>query len=59
MGAGVHDHGYVLAYQRVADHEPGADKPRHRLWRIRAGQIVTATGAIERPLSLPATTFPA
>jgi len=52
MGAGIYDHGYVLGYERVADHAPGADGPRHRLWRIRAGQIITATGAIERPLSV-------
>jgi sarcosine oxidase subunit alpha len=25
--------------------------PRHRLWRIRTGQVVSAIGAIERPLS--------
>ncbi len=51
MGAGIYDHGYVLAYERLTDHEPGADGPRHRLWKIRAGHVVTATGAIERPLS--------
>ena len=27
-----------------------ASKPRHRVWRVRAGQVVLATGAIERPL---------
>ncbi|MCB1361294.1 MAG: (2Fe-2S)-binding protein, partial [Rhodobacteraceae bacterium] len=46
MVSGVYDHGYALAYQRVADHQPGADMPRHRLWRIRAGEIVNAAGAI-------------
>lgn len=50
MGAGVYDHAYALAYERVADHTPGDNRPRHRLWRIRVGRIVTATGAIERPL---------
>jgi len=58
MVAGVHDHGYVLGYQRVADHEPGADKPRHRLWRVRAGELVSATGAIERPLSFAGNDIP-
>jgi len=58
MVAGVHDHGFALGYQRVADHEPGADKPRHRLWRVRAGQIVNATGAIERPLSFAGNDIP-
>ncbi len=52
MGAGVYDHGYVLGYERLTDHDPADDRPRHRLWRIRAGQVITATGAIERPLSL-------
>ena len=51
MGAGVYDHGYVLGYERLTDHKPGVQGPRHRLWRIRAKQVVTATGAIERPLS--------
>ncbi|MCC5987259.1 MAG: sarcosine oxidase subunit alpha family protein [Pararhodobacter sp.] len=58
QGVGVHDHGYVLACQRLADHEPGADKPRQRLWRIRAARIVTATGAIERPLSFAGNDIP-
>lgn len=58
MVAGVHDHGYALGYQRVADHEPGADKPRHRLWRVRAGEIINATGAIERPLSFAGNDIP-
>ena len=47
MGAGVYDHGYVLGYERLTDHAPFLKGPRHRLWRIRARQIVTATGAIE------------
>ncbi|MGH1465832.1 MAG: sarcosine oxidase subunit alpha family protein [Cognatishimia sp.] len=50
MGAGIYDHGYVLGYERLTDHAPHMAGPRHRLWRIRAGQIITATGAIERPL---------
>ncbi|MEJ5216770.1 sarcosine oxidase subunit alpha family protein [Cognatishimia sp. D5M38] len=58
MGAGVYDHGYVLGYERVADHAPNQNGPRHRLWRIRAGQIVTATGAIERPLSFAGNDIP-
>ena len=51
MGAGIYDHGYVLGYERISDHAPFLKGPRHRLWRIRADRIVTATGAIERPLS--------
>ena len=51
MVAGVYDHGYVIGYERVADHAPETDAPRHRLWRIRAARVVSATGALERPLS--------
>lgn len=57
-GFGVYDHGYVLADERVADHTPGDGRPKHRLWRIRAGLIVTATGAIERPLSFAGNDIP-
>jgi sarcosine oxidase subunit alpha len=58
MGAGVYDHGYVLGYERLTDHAPETPGPRHRLWRIRAGQIITATGAIERPLSFAGNDIP-
>ncbi|GMG80799.1 sarcosine oxidase subunit alpha family protein [Paralimibaculum aggregatum] len=52
MAAGLYDHGYALLYERVSDHRPGTPgAPRHRLWRVRAKQIVVATGAIERPLT--------
>ncbi|MDU8912566.1 sarcosine oxidase subunit alpha family protein [Aestuariicoccus sp. MJ-SS9] len=58
MGAGVYDHGYVLGYERLTDHAPDQGGPRHRLWRIRARQIITATGAIERPLSFAGNDIP-
>ncbi|SDI01164.1 sarcosine oxidase subunit alpha family protein [Lutimaribacter saemankumensis] len=58
MGAGVYDHGYVLAYERISDHAPGPAGPRHRLWRLRCKQVVTATGAIERPLSFAGNDIP-
>ncbi len=58
MGAGVYDHGYALLNERLTDHEPKSDGPRHRLWRVRAAQIVTATGAIERPLSFAGNDLP-
>jgi len=59
MASGVYDHGYVLGYERVSEHVPkGADLPRHRLWRIRASRIITATGAIERPLSFAGNDVP-
>ena len=58
MGAGVYDHGYALAYERIGDHAPDHSVPRQRLWRIRAEKIVTATGAIERPLSFAGNDLP-
>ncbi len=58
MGAGVYDHGYVLGYERLNDDTPDAPGPRHRLWRVRAAQVVTATGAIERPLSFAGNDVP-
>jgi sarcosine oxidase subunit alpha len=58
MASGVYDHGYVLVDEKIADHTPGDGRPKHRLWRIRAGQIVTATGAIERPLSFAGNDIP-
>jgi sarcosine oxidase subunit alpha len=58
MGAGVYDHGYVLANERVADHTPMDGRPKQRVWRIRAGHIITASGAIERPLSFAGNDIP-
>ena len=58
MGAGVYDHGYVLGYERLRDHAPEDAGPRHRLWRVRAGHVITATGAIERPLSFAGNDVP-
>jgi sarcosine oxidase subunit alpha len=58
MAAGVYDHGYALAYERLTDHAPEVKGPRHRLWRIRAKRIISATGAIERPLSFAGNDLP-
>jgi sarcosine oxidase subunit alpha len=52
--AGYYDHNFLTVLERVSDHldprggPPGA--PRQRLRKIRARQVVLATGAIERPL---------
>ncbi|MEM9049890.1 MAG: sarcosine oxidase subunit alpha family protein [Pseudomonadota bacterium] len=54
--AGVFDHGYVLAEETLAG--PPAEAVRARLWRIRAKRIVTATGAIERPLAFAGNDLP-
>jgi len=58
MAAAVHDHGYVLAEQDLTSHAPGSDGPRKRLWRIRAGRIIAATGAIERPIPFAGNDIP-
>ncbi|MFQ5955908.1 MAG: 2Fe-2S iron-sulfur cluster-binding protein, partial [Kiloniellales bacterium] len=51
--AGYYDHNYLTIVERVADHlgaAAPANLPRQRLWKVRAGQVVLATGAVERPL---------
>ena len=58
MGAGVYDHSYVLAYERLTDHLSQSSGPRHRLWRIRASRVIMATGAIERPLAFSGNDVP-
>ncbi|AXI47292.1 sarcosine oxidase subunit alpha family protein [Sulfitobacter sp. SK012] len=58
MASGIYDHGYVLGYERLTDHLPTVDGPRHRLWRVRASHIITATGAIERPISFAGNDIP-
>ncbi len=48
---GYYHDNFVGAVERISDHlaEPGHG-PREQLWRIRAGEVVLAQGAIERPL---------
>ena len=58
MATGLYDHGYLLAREALADHDPNQGIPRQRLWRIRAGQVITATGALERPLSFACNDVP-
>jgi sarcosine oxidase, subunit alpha len=48
---GYYDDGFVLALEKRTDHLPAADrvgKARQRIWRIRAKQVIVATGAHER-----------
>jgi sarcosine oxidase, subunit alpha len=50
---GHYHHNYLLMFERLADHDPALlaqGTPRHRLWKVRARQVVLATGAIERPI---------
>jgi len=48
---GYYHDNFIGAVSRLSDHLPdnGAG-PREKLWRIRAGEVVLAQGAIERPL---------
>ncbi len=45
---------FIVAWEKVSDHlapgERDSHLPRQRTWRIRAKEVVLATGAIERPL---------
>ena len=49
---GYYDDNLVAIEECVADHvaQPAPDQSRGRLWLVRAGQVVLATGAYERPL---------
>jgi len=49
---GYQDHDLVTLVERRGDHLPAGQPPvfRERLWRVRAKQVVLATGAHERPL---------
>jgi sarcosine oxidase subunit alpha len=48
---GHYDDGFMLALERRADHFGADDRgTRQRVWRIRAGHTVIATGAHERPV---------
>ncbi len=50
---GLYDQNYVVGIERRSDHLGDlalAKKARIRVWHIRAGQIVLASGAFQRPL---------
>jgi sarcosine oxidase, subunit alpha len=52
---GYFPHNLIGLNQRLSDHlaHPPEGLPRERLWQVRAGSVVLATGAIERPLVFP------
>ena len=50
---GYYNHGHVALTERVSDHRPAGSGPRERLWQVRAGAVVIATGSHERPLVFP------
>lgn len=50
---GYHDHNFLTIHQRLTDHlgeVAPMGQPRQRMHRVRAGRVVLATGAHERPL---------
>ena len=49
---GYFDHNFLTLIEKVTDHlnRKPEHLPRHRLWKLRAKQVVLATGSIERPL---------
>ena len=49
---GYHDHNFLTVRESLTDHLPLAERKgfRERLWRVRAAQVVLATGAHERPM---------
>lgn len=55
MAFGYYDHNFVGLLERLTDHMPISSRegPRQRLWKVRAKQIILATGTIERPLVFP------
>ncbi|RZF63919.1 sarcosine oxidase subunit alpha family protein [Sphingomonas populi] len=53
---GYHDHNSLTMVQQLANEAECAADPtraRYRTWQVRAGRVVLATGAIERPLVFP------
>ncbi len=49
---GYYHQNFIGLGERLSDHlaSPATDFPRERLWRVRAKEVILATGAIERPL---------
>jgi sarcosine oxidase subunit alpha len=52
VAIGYHDHDFITLAERLTDHLAPVDRagPRQRLWKLRAREVILATGAIERPL---------
>ena len=51
--AAFHNYNFLLARENLTDHLPLSqreNKVRHRLLKIRAKKVITATGSLERPL---------
>ncbi|WP_271894596.1 sarcosine oxidase subunit alpha family protein [Candidatus Phyllobacterium onerii] len=57
---GYYDGNVLTAVEHVSDHKPNRTKgmPRQRHWVIRAGKVILATGAFERPIVFPGNDCP-
>ncbi|MEV6981512.1 2Fe-2S iron-sulfur cluster-binding protein [Sphaerisporangium sp. NPDC051017] len=51
---GYYDHNYLVAVERRGEHAV----TRERVWRIRAGRVILATGAHERPIAFAGNDLP-
>jgi sarcosine oxidase subunit alpha len=51
--SGYYDHNFLVGCQRFDGSRAAPGAPRQRLWKIRAREVVLATGAIERALVFP------
>jgi sarcosine oxidase subunit alpha len=49
---GCHDHNFLTIRESLTDHQPVKDRQgfRERMWRVRAHQVILATGSHERPM---------
>ena len=53
-GFGYFPHNMLGLAERLTDHfDNASERPRERLWQVRAKEVVLATGAHERPLVFP------
>lgn len=52
---GAYDDNFIVLVERISDHLPNPPRylPRERMWRVRARQVILATGAHERPIVFP------
>lgn len=51
---GYYGDNFVGLWEKVTDHQSADDReplqPRQRIWRVRAKQVILATGSLERPI---------
>ena len=60
MAFGFYDHGLVALCERLTDHLQPNERsgPRQRLWKVRCGKVILATGAFERPIPFAGNDLP-